>query len=209
MIYQTLLLAAATATATASSLDLNRATFESFIKTHIGKHKWNEEEYATRKGMFQAELARVIAHNDGSKSWKEGLNKFSIMTASEKSFYHGHSKRAAADHKPTNQKPFDMTLKAVSDLPESVDWRDHKPNVVTSVKDQGHCGSCWAFAAAAVLESQVALSTGLLFDFSPQQIAMCSPNPNHCGGAGGCDGATAEIAFDYLVNGKDARIIKL
>lgn len=60
-------------------------------------------------------------------------------------------------------------------------------------------GSCWAFATAAVLESQVALKSGLLFDFSPQQIAMCSPNPDNCGGSGGCYGATSEIAFDYLV----------
>jgi cathepsin L len=44
----------------------------------------------------------------------------------------------------------------------------------------------------------VALATGLLFNLSPEQIAMCAPNPNHCGGTGGCEGATAEIAFDYL-----------
>jgi cathepsin L len=82
-------------------------------------------------------------------------------------------------------------------LPKDVDWRN-MPNVVSAVKDQGHCGSCWAFAAAAVLESHVALNTGLLYNLSPQQIAMCAPNPDHCGGTGGCNGATAEIAFDYV-----------
>ena len=87
-------------------------------------------------------------------------------------------------------------MKPVTELPKSVDWRSR--NVVTSVKDQGHCGSCWAFAAAATLESHLALETGLLFDLSPQQIAMCAPNPDSCGGTGGCNGATAEIAFDYV-----------
>jgi len=69
--------------------------------------------------------------------------------------------------------------------------------VVSAVKDQGHCGSCWAFASTAVIESHFAIKTGKLFDLSPQQIAMCSPNPKHCGGTGGCAGATQEIAFEY------------
>jgi len=95
-----------------------------------------------------------------------------------------------------NSKPLDFPMKAVKDLPATVDWRTS--GVATAVKDQGYCGSCWAFASTAVIESHVALNTGLLFDLSVQQIAMCSPNPNECGGTGGCEGATAEIAFDYL-----------
>jgi cathepsin L len=87
-------------------------------------------------------------------------------------------------------------MKNVSALPKSVDWRE--ADIVTAVKDQGHCGSCWAFASTAVIESHVAKSTGLLFDLSVQQMAMCAPNPNHCGGTGGCAGSTAEIAFDYV-----------
>jgi len=92
--------------------------------------------------------------------------------------------------------PSHFHLKPVSELPRSVDWRNQ--GVVTSVKDQGHCGSCWAFASTAVLESHVALQSGLLYDLSPQQIAMCAPNPDHCGGTGGCEGATSELAFDYV-----------
>jgi cathepsin L len=46
----------------------------------------------------------------------------------------------------------------------------------------------------------VAIASGLLFDLSPEQIAMCSPNPESCGGTGGCEGATAEVAFEYVSN---------
>jgi len=53
-------------------------------------------------------------------------------------------------------------------------------------------------SSTATIESHVAKNTGMLFDLSVQQIAMCAPNVNHCGGTGGCDGATAEIAFDYV-----------
>ena len=71
------------------------------------------------------------------------------------------------------QVPSGLVMKSVKDLPARVDWRE-TPNVVSSVKDQGHCGSCWAFSATEALESHVALATGLLYDLSPQQIAMWS-----------------------------------
>lgn len=92
--------------------------------------------------------------------------------------------------------PSDLQMKPVSELPPSIDWRTK--SVVSPVKDQGACGSCWAFAATAVIESHVALNSGLLFDLSPQQITSCTPNPNKCGGNGGCAGATCELAFDYV-----------
>jgi cathepsin L len=87
-------------------------------------------------------------------------------------------------------------MQPVERLPKFVDWRTK--GIVTAVKDQGHCGSCWAFASTAVIESHVAKNSGLLFDLSVQQMAMCAPNPNKCGGTGGCAGSTAEIAFDYV-----------
>ena len=42
---------------------------------------------------------------------------------------------------------------------------------MSAVKDQGYCGSCWAFGATAAIESHVALNTGLLFDLSVQQVS--------------------------------------
>jgi len=83
-------------------------------------------------------------------------------------------------------------------LPSSVDWRTHSFPVTTPVKDQGGCGSCWAFAATAVLESHAALATEKLFVLSPQELVSCAPNPNHCGGDGGCSGSTGELAYDYV-----------
>lgn len=84
----------------------------------------------------------------------------------------------------------------VSALPASLDWREK--GVVTPVKDQGGCGGCWSFSAAETLESHIAIKTGKLFNFSEQEILACTPNPNQCGGTGGCSGATQELAFDYV-----------
>ena len=103
---------------------------------------------------------------------------------------------AAKNHKM--DLPFQ--LDDVNSLPYQVDWR--KEGVVTPVKDQGMCGSCWAFASAAILESHIAVRTGTLFDLSPQELVSCVPNPHACGGTGGCAGATAELAFHYVSGSK-------
>jgi len=86
---------------------------------------------------------------------------------------------------------------SLSELPTSVDWRE--AGVVSPVKNQGHCGSCWAFATTATVESHIALETGLLFSLSPQQLVSCAPNDDHCGGVGGCMGSIPELAYDYLI----------
>jgi hypothetical protein len=79
----------------------------------------------------------------------------------------------------------------VSALPLSLDWRTK--GVVTPVKDQGQCGGCWSFSAAETAESIVAIATGKLMVLSEQQILSCTPNPDQCGGTGGCSGATQEL----------------
>lgn len=87
-----------------------------------------------------------------------------------------------------------------SDLPTSVDWRS--AGIISAVKDQGGCGSCWAFASTATIESHGALASGDLFDLSTQQMAACAPNPDDCGGFGFCAGSTAWLAFDYVTNSR-------
>jgi cathepsin L len=82
-------------------------------------------------------------------------------------------------------------------LPPSVDWREK--GVLTAVKDQGECGSCWTFATAESVEAYYALATGNLLDLSEQQVLDCTPNPNECGGTGGCQGGTTEIVRKYLI----------
>merc|ERR1712187_925093 len=64
--------------------------------------------------------------------------------------------------------------------------------------NQGACGGCWAFSAAETLESHLAIATGKPAPkLSTQQIISCTPNPKHCGGTGGCQGATQPLAFNY------------
>jgi cathepsin L len=176
--------------------------FARYLQDFQAQHSWSAAELALRETMFHAEVAKVKAHNAGHSSYKIGLNRFSVLTRDEKRASLGHNKakrQAHAQAGPKHEVPSGLTMKSVKDLPARVDWRE-TPNVVSSVKDQGHCGSCWAFSATETLESHVALATGLLYDLSPQQIAMCSPNPDSCGGTGGCEGATTELGFEYIAD---------
>merc|ERR1719214_499831 len=66
-------------------------------------------------------------------------------------------------------------------------------------KNQRDCGSCWAIASSTVLEAHNEIYNGNHRVFSTQQIVDCTPNPRHCGGDGGCKGATAELAMDWVL----------
>ena len=119
-------------------------SFEKFVTEFKNDWSADSSEYKFRKGLFERELARVIQHNLGTSSWKEGVNMFSAMTAQEKKGYTGHSRAVGQAHTPKHQVAMDIQMLSVGDLPPSIDWRTK--NVVSPVKDQGSCGSCWAFA---------------------------------------------------------------
>ncbi len=149
-------------------LQYENYTFEKFLQEF--NLKYSPSEMATRRTLFENELQRVRAHNSKNASWKEGMNKFSAMTASEKKAINGRNKRSAKVPLPNAQPlPADFVVEDVERLPRSVDWR--KEGIVNVVKDQGHCGSCWSFASTSVIESHVAKQTGLLFDLSVEQVS--------------------------------------
>ena len=83
------------------------------------------------------------------------------------------------------------TVSLGEELPESFDWREQ--GAVNAVKDQGQCGSCWAFSTVANLEGQYFRKTGQLLSLSEQEFVDCDDN-----GDEGCNGGLMDNAFEWL-----------
>mmetsp|Transcript_27884 Transcript_27884/g.49866 ORF Transcript_27884/g.49866 Transcript_27884/m.49866 type:complete len:400 (-) Transcript_27884:54-1253(-) len=172
--------------------------FGAYLKA-FGKAYPDEVEYNRRKDLFEQRLQQVKAVNAlAERTWLAAVNHFSDATEEERRQMLGYNKHLASGDQ-SSQLP-SLRSSSTTSLPEAVDWRNRLPTVVTPVKKQGGCGSCWAFAAAQVIESHVALETGVLMSLSPQQLNSCTPNTYQCGGTGGCSGATAQLAFNYTIS---------
>jgi len=65
------------------------------------------------------------------------------------------------------------------------------------IRNQGSCGSCWAIAAVEGVEAYLQ-AQGKEVQLAAQALVDCVPNPQHCGGSGGCDGATGELAYAFM-----------
>jgi cathepsin L len=148
---------------------------------------------AEREAIFNSNMEQVNAHNaNPDKEWWASPNRWADRTNEE---FQSLIKGRKTDFFKGEHQVFERNPNA--EVPDRVDWRE-TDGVVTPVKDQGGCGSCWAFSAAETLESHLAIATGEAAPkLSPQQLVSCSPNPDHCGGTGGCQGSTQPLAFAY------------
>jgi len=169
-------------------------SFEDYIsefrKTYI------TEEYSIRKEIFESRLKTIKDHNKKNSNWKLGVNHMVDYTDAELKSMRGVKKQMIYHSRRAEAHVAAGPVLGNPSLPTSVDWRTK--GVVSPVKDQGRCGSCWSFASAETIESLYAIATGQLVELSEQNILDCTPNPQHCGGSGGCEGATAELAFDMV-----------
>lgn len=83
-----------------------------------------------------------------------------------------------------------------AELPAAVDWKYLQ--AMQEIRDQRSCGSCWAFASSTALRAHSEIYQKDR-TFSVQEMISCTPNPRECGGTGGCQGATAELAMEYVL----------
>lgn len=184
-------------------LALGSLSFDHYLRRY--QKSYSVAEYEERKALFELRSEEVVALNARPGAlWTAGLNALSDLQESELQQHRGYDGSLRdMDSEGGGKIPGSgSTMRAfmATELPESLDWRDHKPAIVTPVKKQGSCGSCWAFAAVESIESHIALTMGKLLSLSPQQLTSCTPNPSKCGGSGGCTGATAQLGFNYTVH---------
>jgi len=115
-----------------------------------------------------------------------GVTKFSDHSIEEFTVLLGRKGRGTGAHKGISVRKPTKALTSTS----AVDWTTL--GVVTPVKNQGQCGSCWAFSAAEEVESAWAMAGNAIWEFSSQQITSCTPQTF------GCGGGETQAAYDYI-----------
>ena len=118
--------------------------FEDWREQH-GKQYASLQEREARLQVFATNLARAEEHNRSGVAWRQGTNQFSDLTQEEFLAQHLGGYRRVALARPANISGAAGGGAAPPELPNAVDWREE--GVVSPVKSQGQCGSCWAFAA--------------------------------------------------------------
>ncbi|KAL3739950.1 hypothetical protein ACJRO7_021261 [Eucalyptus globulus] len=164
------------------------AEFEQWMARHGRIYKDNLEK-AKRYGIFLETLRFIEDFNSkaANQSYKVGLNQFSDLTTEE---FVPRYTGFRATSRSSNSSAATTFKYSMTQVPDSLNWVEK--GVVGSIKNQGGCGSCWAFVATAAVESMLAMKTGKLVDLSEQQLIDCSKK-NH-----GCGWGWMYLAYEYI-----------
>ncbi|RWS29088.1 cathepsin L1-like protein [Leptotrombidium deliense] len=163
-------------------------------KTRFHKEYKSEAEESERRKIFEEKLNRINRHNEETKngmhSFEMGVNQFSDKT--EREIISERNGYVFLDTETESSFKYSEAL--LKSIPDTVDWRTK--GYVTPVKDQGKCGSCWAFSAVASIEGQHKNVTGTLVSLSEQQLVDCTFLTYF---NLGCFGGQMVNAFKYVI----------
>jgi len=158
------------------------------------KAKYNKVYSSTEEDVrfnnFKLSLDRIQSRNARSTNPVFGLTKFSDMSTDEFRAYLGYVQPAHREDVPVA-----LYIDGAA-VPQTLDWRTK--NMVTPVKDQGQCGSCWAFSVTENIESMYCMATGTdctqLSPLAPQEIVDCDTVDQ------GCDGGDPPTAYKFVIS---------
>jgi len=147
------------------------------------------EEFFRRFSTFRDNMDFVHNHNSGNNTFQVELNKFADMTSGEfKVVYLGYNQ--ALRYPATQSIESQVGVGAYPD--GSLDWS--AKGAVTPVKDQGQCGSCWAFSTTGSVEGVIQIAHGQLTSLSEQCLVDCAGSYGNLG----CNGGLMDSAFKYV-----------
>ncbi|CAK9865826.1 unnamed protein product [Sphagnum jensenii] len=146
--------------------------------------------------IFKENLQYVDAHGKKNSTYWLGLNKFADLSNQEfRAKYTGtkidRNRRLKKNHQKEQRKSSGFRYADV-EAPDSIDWREK--GAVAAVKDQGSCGSCWAFSTIGAIEGINAIKTGELLTLSEQELVDCDHAYNQ-----GCNGGLMDYAFEFII----------
>jgi C1A family cysteine protease len=165
-------------------------SFKKFIKNHDRDYESNDE-YRERYKIFKSNMKKVQFLRETERgTGAYGATQFADLTPEE--FKQKHlgldtSLKSGGNVGDALLPPADIPNVI---LPPEFDWRHY--NVVTPVKNQGSCGSCWAFSVTGNVEGQWAIRRGKLLELSEQELVDCDDLDN------GCNGGLPENAYKAI-----------
>jgi len=153
-----------------------RNQFVGFVKQY--NKAYSVEEMFAKFNTFKYWVDFVRNHNAGNHTWEAGINEFSDLMPEE------FNKLYLSGLRVPETTQFSMTDMTVEEpVANDIDWRSR--GLVTGVKNQGSCGSCWAFSATGVMEGFHKKQSGSLPNLSEQQLVDCSGSAGNHGCQGG------------------------
>ncbi|PSR89486.1 Vignain like [Actinidia chinensis var. chinensis] len=164
--------------------------YERWRSHHTVSRSLNEKR--KRYNVFKHNVHYVHNFNKKDKPYKLKLNKYADMTNHEfKSVFAGSKIRHHIMLRGGARGNGTFMHEKVERVPPSVDWR--KKGAVTPVKDQGQCGSCWAFSTVVGVEGINQIKTKKLVSLSEQELVDCDNKENQ-----GCNGGLMDLAFEFI-----------
>ena len=171
--------------------------------SHFNKSYPNRTEYYRRANIYFENVDYINLQNTRNHTYTLGINQFTDISPTEfQSTYLGYRGfnseyyRYRTKSSSLPRRFYDSLLHypTISNQPiESIDWRAE--GLVTPIKDQAQCGSCWAFSAVATMEGAQAKKSGNLTSLSEQDLVDCVPD------CYGCGGGWPTLAIEYVING--------
>jgi len=149
---------------------------------------YTNEEAASRFAIFKRNLKVIDRLNKQSGTASYAINKFADLTPQERAMRYKMT-YFRSGYSDELYRPLQV---AATDIPASFDWRTNS-SAITAVKDQGQCGSCWAFSATEEIESQWILKGNPVVNLAPQQIVDCDTTD------AGCGGGDTPTAYQYVI----------
>ena len=148
------------------------------------------QELENRFQVFRTNLRNIVIHNlDHNQNFTMGINQFTDLTPEEFKAQYVTGIKGKVESSGCGS-----FSSSASGAPSAIDWRNK--GAVTSVKDQGQCGSCWTFSATGAVEGAWAISKGQLIDLSEEQLVECAGLKY---GSMGCNGGQMDGAFKYVI----------